>query len=63
MSLEDFEDLITDCVDCNRQLPFSYQFKQLIRCPECEKKFMALSKEQRIAANKEIAKRFNKENK
>ena len=63
MSFDDIENIIINCVDCDQQLPISYQFQQRIRCPKCEKKFMALSKEQRIAANQEIAKRFNKENK
>ncbi|WP_126550654.1 hypothetical protein [Dictyobacter kobayashii] len=58
-----FEDVIINCVDCQRQLPFQYQFQNRMRCPACEKKFIALSKEQRIAANQEVARRFNQEGK
>lgn len=55
-----FEAPITNCVDCNKPLPFAGLFEHAIRCSECLKKFMALSKEEREKANKEVAKRFEK---
>ena len=50
-----FEAPITNCVDCNNLLPF---FRELIRCLDCNKKFVAMSKEEREKANREIEKRY-----
>lgn len=50
-----FEAPITNCVDCNKTLPF---FRKLIRCLDCNKKFVAMSKKEREKANREIEKRY-----